>query len=64
MPKYRVEVLQDGSTKQKLFTVETGNPVDVRLLQVAGLVLDGGYSDDEIAEMLPSAAMYVGVIED
>jgi hypothetical protein len=59
--KYALNVLQDGSNKQRMFIVECGHDVDEKLLRVAGLVLDLGAVPEEIDEIDLTAARYVAV---
>lgn len=62
MHEYHLNVLQDGGTKQRLYVVQSGVPIDSRLLLVAGLLIDGGYDPEEIEPLLANAQSYVGIV--
>ena len=61
MATYKLKVLQDGSDDVHEFLVESCKPIDHRLLQLAGLILDHGISPDALRRELPTAQAYVDV---
>ncbi len=63
MHEYHLNVLQDGDVKQRLYVIQSGQPVSERTLRIVGLILDEGYSKDTIDPMEAVASMYVSVIE-
>lgn len=61
MIEYHLNILEDGGNKQKLIVVQSGQPIDERLLQIAGLLLDGGYGESSLIELEDVAAAFVSV---
>ncbi len=61
MIEYHINVLQDGSNVQRLYVVQSAQPIDAQLLRVAALLLDSGYSGEEVLAMDVTAASYVNV---
>lgn len=63
MNGYALEVLNDSegadTREPARFTIFTRQALDERLLQVVGLILDGGLSPDEFRYLLPTAKSYV-----
>lgn len=47
MHEYHLNVGQDEGNKQHLIVIQSGVPISHDLLQVAGLLLDGGYGDTD-----------------
>lgn len=61
--KYRVEVLGEcGGDPPSVFAIKSAREVDEKLLQIAGFVMDGGLSPDEINSLWPLAAEYAAVL--
>ena len=64
MNTYTIEVLNDsdeaddGLREPARFTIHTREVMDLRLLQVVGLFLDGGISPQELRDNFPTAAYY------
>lgn len=61
MYEYHLHVLNDGN-RQKLYVVQSGNPISKEILQLAGLLLDHGlFNEEEMKELLPLAQAHVAV---
>ncbi len=63
MSEFKLEVSQDEGNGSHVFYVQCGIPLDKTTLQVAGLLLDGGYNPGEIEPLAEVAAAYVSVTE-
>ena len=62
MNSYTIHVLTDDDTEPSVtFQVITDNPIDKRLLQLVGMILDNGISPETICHEVPTAQACVRI---
>lgn len=61
MYTYKITALNDENRQETCFVIVAPKPIDERLLQVVGLVLDEGLSPKHTAENLVTAQCFVSV---
>ena len=65
MPEYRLTVLaESGGEGIQFFRISSDEPLDKRLLQLAGLAIHNGVTPETIRREVPTAQMYVEVSGD
>ena len=61
MFEYHLNVGQEEGNKNALIVIQSSKAIPDNLLQIAGLMMDGGFSPTYTDEMHPTAAAYVSV---
>ena len=59
--RYTVKVLPNNGDAQATFEIASPSPIDERLLQLCGLILDGGCPPEVIRSEVPKAQSYAVV---